>query len=219
MKAFFLKFSVLLIIAITLLPTSSFAIDLHASNYLRELSGAQDVNQKWLKENTKLMEEFFNGRYTFESKEKENVLYFPSTNRNPTDVGYQNYQVPPQPWYAKIPMKSEFTFRFENGQLVVRHTSLFGAYVPDQIGEVIESKVTLSSMSSSEKVTFLPSSRELKFKMKRGVPVVGGCKIEINVKKLANGDIILTDYYKGWALLPSPAPITVIKNYIIKKIK
>ncbi|MBF0546800.1 MAG: hypothetical protein HQM08_20335 [Candidatus Riflebacteria bacterium] len=211
-------FSLLIVIIFNLVSISLSAADFHTLNYLKDLSGAQSVDQKWLQENAKLMGEFFNGRYTFESKEKEDILYFPSTNRNTTDTGYQNYEVPPTPWYAKIPKNTEFSFRFDNGQVIVKHISLSGAYTPSQLGKEIESKITLSSLSDHEKVTFLPTTKEIKFNIKRGVPLVAGCKAEITLKKLANGDILLTDYYKGWAPLPSPKPITDIRNFIIKHV-
>ncbi len=219
MKLFGLKLPFIVFLAFCACSVSVLAADAQTTRYLNELSGTQNVDQKWLSKNAAVMEEFFTGRYTFQSKENEDILYFPSTNRNLTDSGYQNYEIPPEPWYAKIPKETEFSMTFKDGQLIVKHVSLFGAYVPSQLGKVVESKVTLSPMSSSEKVTFITSSKKLIFNLKKGVPVVGGCKVEITLKKLANGDILLTDFYKGWAIIPAPIPITETRSFIIKRVK
>jgi hypothetical protein len=162
------------------------------------------------------MKSFFEGTYTFESKDKEKILYFPGTDREPPEGGYQAYIRPLKPYYAKIPQKSLFSFKITHQGLIVNHVSLDGSYTPDQLGKRIKSKVVLHPLEPGETVTYFPSSKEIVIRIRRG-NLIAGSSIKILIKKLSNGNIELQNYYKGWCPFPAPIPIKMSRSYILKR--
>ncbi|MGZ3790542.1 MAG: hypothetical protein ACXVLQ_18645 [Bacteriovorax sp.] len=159
------------------------------------------------------------GKYIYNGDGKmegsSSTIYFPSALRNDTDTGYENSEQPPVAWYAKIPKNTDIVIKDLGDTLEIEHTSLFGAYVPSQIGGVITSPVDLRSLGR-ETVEVSNADKTITFSRKDG-NFLAGQKINVKITKLSNGDILVNEFRKGWAPLPSPLPIYVRSEYTLRQ--
>ena len=159
------------------------------------------------------------GKYIYngDGKSEDNgpdTIFFPSDLRNDTDTGYQNYEQPPEAWYAKIPKNTDIVIKDLGKLLEITHTALYGAYVPANVKGVITSPVDLKPFGK-EKIEIDNKAKTITFSRKDG-NFLAGQRVTTIVKKLANGDIQVNEERKGWAPIPSPFPIYVRGEFILK---
>jgi hypothetical protein len=169
---------------------------------------AEDVSAEWLLQNEEILRAFFDGEYVFQGDEKRQVLYFPTTEREVSDSGFQNHVRPPTPIYVKIPRGTTVRIRAAGGALVFQHTALEGAYAPGQLGQVVESPLALAPQSKHESLVFDRARSRFTLTIKQGVKFIAGRKSVTHITRTPDGDLLVESTITGWAPLPTPKPVT-----------